>query len=233
MTVEKVYSSIKDWTEDEQPREKLIRHGRQVLSDAELIAILMGSGTKRKSAVDVARELMPNAQNNINVLARMSIKDLCKVSGIGPAKAVSIIAAMELSQRRNVFDQIQVKKIQSSKDAYRQLKPHLQDLNYEQFWIITVARNNSVINLHKVSDGGISGTLADPKRIFKLSLEDYASGIILAHNHPSGNLIPSSQDKKLTIKMKEAGKALEINILDHLIITQSSYLSFMDEGVLD
>lgn len=226
------YSSIKNWSEDEKPREKLQKHGRQVLSDAELVGILLGSGTKSLSAIDVARKLLDLAGNNLNALAKLSIKDLCKINGIGPAKAVTISAALELGQRREALDIGKKTKLTGSRDAYQILKAKMQDLNYEQFWILTVARNNTVINAHQISDGGVSSTMADPKRVFKVALDDYAAGIVLAHNHPSGNLEPSTMDKKLTKRLKEGALVLDIAVLDHIIVTQNGYCSFSDEDLL-
>ena len=225
------YSSIKHWADDEKPREKLLKHGRAVLSDAELIGILIGSGTRSKSAIDVARELLQSVDHDLNALARLSIKDLCRINGIGPAKAISITAAIELAQRRSTSGKAR-ERIKSSTDAYHILKSRLQDLNYEQFWILNLSRNHTVLNVHQISDGGVSGTLVDPKRVFKLALEDQASSILLAHNHPSGNLNPSVADKQLTTKMIAAGKALEIQVIDHLIVAHDQYFSFADEGLL-
>lgn len=224
------YKSIKNWADDDRPREKLAAKGRSALSNAELLAILIGSGTKQKSAVEVAREILNFANNDLNVLARLGISDLCKIDGIGPAKAITIIAAIELANRRPLSNTETPKKITSSRDAFLHLQPLLRDKNYEEFWILTLARNNKVIKPYRISEGGISGTVADPKRIFKAALDSNASAIILSHNHPSGNLLPSKADENLTAKIVNASKHLDIQILDHLIIAGDSYYSFADEG---
>ena len=223
------YKSIKNWADDDKPREKLAQHGRQALSNAELLAILIGSGTRNNSAVDLARELLALANNDINVLARFNIKDLCQVNGIGPAKAITLIAAIEIASRRD-FKKTEEVIIRSSADAYNVLAPLLQDKTYEEFWILALARNNKVIKSLQISDGGVSGTVADPKRIFKNALYQNASSIILSHNHPSGNLNPSNADLQLTAKLKEAGKQLDIAVLDHIIVSNKGYYSFADEG---
>lgn len=224
------YKSIKNWADDDRPREKLAAKGRSALSNAELLAILIGSGTKQKSAVEVAREILNFANNDLNVLARLGISDLCKIDGIGPAKAITIIAAIELANRRPLSNTETPKKITSSRDAFLHLQPLLRDKNYEEFWILTLARNNKVLKPYRISEGGISGTVADPKRIFKAALDSNASAIILSHNHPSGNLLPSKADENLTAKIVNASKHLDIQILDHLIIAGDSYYSFADEG---
>lgn len=224
------YKSIKNWADDDRPREKLAAKGRSALSNAELLAILIGSGTKQKSAVEVAREILNVANNDLNTLARLSIADLCKIDGIGPAKAISIIAAIELANRRPSSNSETPKKVTSSRDAFLHLKPLLRDKNYEEFWILTLARNNKVIKPYRVSEGGVSGTVADPKRIFKAALENNASAIILSHNHPSGNLRPSKADETLTQKIVNAGKHLDIQVLDHIIVAGDGYFSFADEG---
>jgi len=226
------YESIKNWAKDDKPREKLARHGKQVLSDAELLGILISSGVKEKSAIDVARDLLKNVNGNLNALARLSIKELCAVNGIGPAKAITIIAALELSARRAFSESNLRPVINGSKKAYELMRGDLQDLNYEQLWIVTLSRSNKLVGKHRISEGGIAGTVADPKRIYKTALDDHASGIIVVHNHPSGSLKPSLADKKLTNKLIKAGQLLDIAVLDHLIITSSNYYSFADEGGL-
>lgn len=229
---ESEYKSIKNWSEDERPREKLIAHGRQVLSNAELIAILLATGTKNKSAIDVAKDLLSKVNGDMNALGRLNVKQLCAIDGIGPAKAVTLMAAMELGMRRDLNEVNEKYKIGSSRDIYNLLKPKLQDLLYEQFWIITLSRSNQVIELYKISEGGLSSTIVDPKKIFKLALEDSASGVILAHNHPSGSLNPSQQDIGLTKRMQEAGYILDIAIIDHLIVGATGFFSFSDDGKL-
>jgi DNA repair protein RadC len=222
---------ILSWAEEDRPREKMLLKGKAALSDAELIAILIGSGTIELSAVDVGKLIMQRAANNINELAKFSIKELTKIKGIGEAKAITIIAALELGRRRKEGERVKRPKIGSSADAYEQIRPYLMDLPHEEFWILLLNRANEVLRPVQVSQGGVSGTVADPKLIFKYALENLASSIILVHNHPSGNLRPSEADKDLTKRLREAGKFLEIPVLDHLIFTDNGYFSFADEGV--
>lgn len=224
--------SIKEWAEEDRPREKLLLKGRSVLSEAELIAILLGSGNSSQSAVDLAKDILRYVNNNLNELARLSVKDLCKFKGIGEAKAISIVSALELGRRRKSEAILDKPKIQSSSDVFELMAGELGDLLHEEFWIILLKRNNEVIGKVRISSGGISGTVADTRLIFKQALEGMSSAIILVHNHPSGNLNPSQSDKQLTSRMKEAGKLLEIGVLDHLIITNAGYFSFADEGMI-
>lgn len=223
------YVSIKNWAEDDKPREKLALNGKETLSNAELLGILLGNGTRNKSAVDLARDILQLANNDLNQLARLSIKDLCKINGIGPAKAITIIAAIELGGRRKKAEQ-STDSISSSKDAYNYFKPMLQDKLYEEFWVLLMHQNNKIITSSRISDGGMTQTIADPKRIFKAAIENNAANMILCHNHPSGNLIPSRADHSLTQKIIAGGKQLEIGVLDHIIIASSGYYSFADEG---
>lgn len=223
---------IKSWAEEDRPREKLMLKGKAALSDAELIAILIGSGTTSLSAVDVAKALLKAANNNLNELARFGLKDLMKLPGIGEARAVTIMSALELGRRRKGADIIKKMQITSSQDAYQCIMPELLDLSHEEFWLILLNRANMVLKKESISKGGISGTVADPKLIFKAALDNKASSIILVHNHPSGNLKPSEADKKLTKKVFEGGKMLDLPILDHLIFTDNGYFSFADEGLL-
>lgn len=224
--------TIKSWAEEDRPREKLMYKGKAALSEAELIAILIGSGTTDLSAVDVSRIIMHSVSNNLNELARLSVKDLSKFRGIGEAKAITIVAALELGRRRKEQDRLQRRRITCSRDAYEELVPHLLDKPHEEFWILLLNRANEVLRPVQVSAGGVSGTVADPKMIFKFALEQLASGIILSHNHPSGNLTPSQADKDLTRRLRDAGKLLDIPVLDHLIFTDKAYFSFADEGIL-
>ncbi|NOS91633.1 MAG: DNA repair protein RadC [Cyclobacteriaceae bacterium] len=224
--------NIKDWNPEDRPREKLLLKGTTALSDAELIAILIGSGTANLSAVDVSKKVLLQGNNNINLLAKLSIKDLMKVKGIGEAKAITIVAALELGRRRKDSDIEEKPKITSSKDAFDQLKSELMDLPHEEFWVLLLNRAHRVTKKKRISEGGVAGTVADPKIIFKLALEELASGVVVAHNHPSGNLQPSQSDIDLTKKLKEAGRFLEIQLLDHLIITGHKYFSFADEGIV-
>jgi len=224
--------NIKSWSPDDRPREKLLSKGTAALSDAELIALLIGSGTAQLSAVEVAKLILRQADNNLHALARLSVKELIKVKGIGEAKAITIVAAMELGRRRKESDSATPHKLTSSRQAFELLQGHLCDLPHEEFWVLLLNRANGLIRKKRVSEGGVSGTVVDPKIIFKAALEELASGIILAHNHPSGNLTPSQADLDITRKIKEAGKHLDINLLDHLIVGGTSYYSFSDEGVL-
>ncbi len=221
---------IKSWAAEDRPREKLILKGKSVLSDAELIAILIGSGTPKSSAVDLGKIILKSVENDLNKLAGLSVKDLMKFKGIGEAKAIAIVSALELGRRRKESDEGSRVKITTSKSAYEFLKPKLLDLKTEEFWIIMLNRANYVIRDYKISEGGVSGTVADAKIIFSKALENLASSIILAHNHPSGNLNPSTSDNQLTSNAIKAGKILSIEVLDHIIFTNSGYYSFKDEG---
>jgi len=225
-------SGIKSWAEDDRPREKLMAKGRAALSDAELIAILLGSGTTNLSAVDVGMLLLKGVGNDLNALARESVKQLCRHPGIGPAKAITIVAALELGRRRKEADAAPRTTITCSRDIYTLIRPHLMDLPHEEFWVILLNRANVVMRKTAISRGGVAGTVADPKMIFKEALEQLASSIILVHNHPSGNRNPSTADIQLTKKLKEAGNFLDLPILDHLIYSDQGYYSFADEGML-
>ena len=202
------------------------------MTDAELIAILIGSGTANLSAVDVSKKVLQNVDNNLHELAKLSVKDLMKVKGIGEARGVTIVAALELGRRRKEVDMNEKPKISSSKEAFELLIGDLMDLPHEEFWVLLLNRAHRLIKKKRISEGGVSGTVADPKIIFKMALEELASGIIVAHNHPSGNRMASQSDIDLTKKIREAGKFLEIQLLDHLIICGQKYFSFADEGML-
>lgn len=224
--------SIKSWAEEDRPREKLATQGRRSLTDAELIAILIGSGNRDESAVELSKRILHHCGNDLNKLGKISIAELSKFKGIGEAKAISIIAALELGRRRNETESKVPDIITGSRSAYDILRRHLVDLNHEEFWILLLSRNLKVIGRELISKGGLSGTVADPKIIFHVALQHQASSIILAHNHPSGNKKPSQQDIDLTKKLCTAGKMLDINVFDHIIITDEGYYSFADEGVL-
>lgn len=221
--------SIKDWSEEDRPREKLIQKGIQSLSDAELIAILIGSGSKDLSAVELSKYILSQNENDLNRLAKKNIKDLMQFKGIGEAKAISILAALEIGKRRESFEINELKKITSSQDIFHFMNPKLRDLPYEEFWVIYLNRSNRILESLKISQGGISGTVVDNRLILKKCIELLASGIILCHNHPSGQIKPSSQDIAITKKLKEAALFFEIQILDHIIIADPSYYSFADE----
>ncbi len=223
---------IKSWATDDRPREKLMTKGPMALSDGELLAILIGSGTRELSAVDLARNILASVQNSISELSRLSIKELMKFKGIGEAKAINIAASLEIGRRRRLKDSLQRRKILSSRDAFEIMHPLLSDNNYEEFWIITLNRGNMVKRTLRISEGSLAGTVADPKKIFKLALEDNAASVILCHNHPSGNLTPSKKDNEITQKCKSAGLFLDLPVLDHIIIGTDNYFSFADEGLL-
>lgn len=224
--------NIKSWSPEDRPREKLLLKGTSALSDAELIAILLGSGTSTLSAVDLSKKILQGVNNNLHDLARLSVKDLMKIKGIGEAKAITIIAALELGRRRRDLESEEKPKIGSSRDAYQIFKGHLMDLPHEEFWMLLMNRANRVLKIVQISQGGVAGTVADPKIIFKHAVEELASGIIVAHNHPSGNLTASQADIDLTRKIKEGSKLLEVQLLDHLIVAGQKYFSFADEGLL-
>ena len=223
---------IKSWAEDDRPREKLLTKGRKSLSDAELLAILIGSGTRELSAVDLGKEILGSVSNNLAEVARLGIAELTRFRGIGEAKAINIIAALELGRRRRLSESLNRKIITGSRDAFELMHPILSDVAYEEFWIITMNRGNMVRRTICISEGSVAGTVADPKKIFKLALEDNASAVILCHNHPSGALKPSDNDIRITRKCKEAGQFLELPVLDHLIIGHENFFSFADEGLL-
>lgn len=222
--------SIKQWAEEDRPREKLLLKGRSNLTEAELIGILIRSGTRTCSAVDLAKQILATVNNNLNELAKLTVNDLMKFKGIGEAKAITIISALELGRRRKSEEPTKKTRIVSSKQIYELMLSDLSDLNHEEFWIILLKRNNEVIKKIRISSGGVSGTVADTKMIFNHALVELASGIVLVHNHPSGSLKPSKQDIDFTKKMVAAGNLMDIFLLDHLIFTDLGYYSFVDEG---
>jgi len=224
--------NIKSWALEDRPREKLLDKGRHLLSEAELIAILIGSGSKEETAVELSKRILVNVNNNLNELSKLSVQELMKFKGIGEAKAISIVAALELGRRRKEKEAVKREKITASKDVYEMMKPLLIDLPHEEFWLIMLNRANLVLKKELISKGGVAGTVVDTKIIFKTAVDNYASSIIICHNHPSGNLKPSDADIKITRTIKEAGKIMEIPLLDHLIITENSYYSFGDDGLI-
>jgi DNA repair protein RadC len=226
------HQTIRNWAEDDRPREKLALKGRQSMSDAELLAILIGSGTRQESAVDLAKKILKLANDNLGEFSKLNLTELMQVKGIGQARAVTILAAMELGRRRGESQALVRDKIKTSRDAYEIFRSTMGDRPYEEFWIILLNRANKVIRKCNISEGGISGTVVDPKKIFKISLDSHASSIILGHNHPSGVVTPSDADCRITKKLREAGAMLEVTVLDHLIIGEDSYYSFADEGAL-
>jgi DNA repair protein RadC len=223
---------ITDWAVEDRPREKLYSKGTSSLSDAELLAILIGSGTRNRSAVDLGRELLSLVGNNLNSLGKLSISDLRKIRGIGNARAVTIAAALELGRRRKLAEMPDNPQIKCSRDVFDLIAHLLSDISHEEFWILFLNRSNKVVNRMKLSQGGISGTVTDVRIVMKQAIENLASGIIVCHNHPSGNLNPSESDTRITQKIKEAGTLMDIQLLDHLIITDKDYYSFADNGLL-
>jgi DNA repair protein RadC len=225
-------STIKYWAEEDRPREKLLYKGKNALSDAELLAILIGSGNTEESAVGLCRRILKNTEDNLVELSKLSVNDLMVYKGIGEAKAITIVAALELGKRRRASDVIQKRSVTTSKDVFEYFQGKLSDSQYEEFWILILNRANKIMRAIPISEGGVSGTIADPKKIFKLAIDNRASAIVLCHNHPSGNIRPSDADIKLTRKLKEAGNLLDLPIIDHLIIGDEKYFSFADEGML-
>lgn len=232
MSYESVNIGIKSWKEEDRPREKLMLQGRRNLSDAELIAILIGSGSKKESAVELSKRILNTYDQDLNQLGKLSVPELSKFKGIGEAKAISIIAALELGRRRKEQAIPERPGISHSREAYELLKTYFSDLNHEEFWLILLNRANRVLSKHLISKGGQAGTIADPKIIFNIALLNHASSLLLAHNHPSGNLKPSKSDIELTHKLQEGAKLLDLQIIDHLIFTDHAYFSFADEGLI-
>lgn len=224
--------NLKSWSNEDRPREKLMLKGKNSISDAELIAILIGSGTKNETAVELSKRILNCVSNNLNELGKQDLKWLTNFKGIGEAKAIAIIAALELGKRRKVASNLLKAKITSSQDAYACIEAELNDLPHEEFWILMLDRSNQLKSKKHISKGGVSGTLADAKLIFKPAVEQLASSIILCHNHPSGNLKASHADIQLTKKLMDAGKNLDICILDHIIVGNNAYISLADEGYM-
>jgi DNA repair protein RadC len=224
--------SIKDWAKDDRPREKLLLKGAETLSDSELLAILIGNGTRQKSALDLAREVLKSARGGLSGLGRLSIRELMKVPGIGPAKAISVAAALELGRRCGAGSLLDRPQVSSSQDVALQLQALLKDHRHEVFAVLYLNRANRVNHFEIISEGGITGTVADPRIILRRALEEDAVGLILCHNHPSGNLRPSRADEELTQKIREAASFFDIRLLDHLIVSSEGYFSFADEGLL-
>ncbi|MDY8134443.1 RadC family protein [Aquimarina sp. 2201CG5-10] len=224
--------SIKEWSENDRPREKLIVKGKNALSDAELIAILIGSGNREESAVELSKRIMASVNHQLHALGKLSVKQLMDFKGIGEAKAISIVAALELGRRRRDEDAPVMPKITSSLDVFKVMQPFIGDLEHEEFWVLYLNNANKIIQKKQISIGGKTGTLVDARLVFRSALEFGATAIILAHNHPSGGLTPSAADKTLTQKLKQAGMSLDIKLLDHLIITEKDYFSFADKSIL-
>lgn len=224
--------SIKFLAEDDRPREKFLMKGKNALSDAELLAIIMGSGNRQESAVDLARRILNTVENNWHQLSKLSVKDLMKFNGVGEAKAISIASALEIGRRRAAQEVPERKKMTCSKDVFEFLKPYLGDLHTEEFWAVLVNQNNRILHFSQLTTGGISSSIVDVRILFKTALEHFATAVFVAHNHPSGNLKPSQEDIRITKQIAEGGNFLNIKLLDHLILNQTSYYSFADEGLL-
>jgi len=222
---------ITNWSEDDKPREKLMLKGKSSLSDAELIAILIGSGSRNESAVGLSKRILASVDNNLNTLGKLTLSQLMNFKGIGEAKAISIMAAMELGRRRRAEDAVELKKITSSKMIFELMQPIIGELPHEEFWVLYLNNSNKVLSKSQQGKGGITRTIVDVRLVFKTALELGATALILCHNHPSGTLVPSDVDKQITQKLKSAGQNLDISVLDHVIITENGFYSFNDEGI--
>lgn len=222
---------ITNWAEDDKPREKLMLKGKSVLSDAELIAILIGSGNRNESAVDLSKRILASVDHNLNALGKLSIAQLMNFKGIGEAKAISIIAAMELGRRRKSEDVVELSKITSSKAVFEVMQPIIGELSHEEFWVLFLNNSNKILFKTQLSKGGMTGTMVDVRIVYKIAFEQNATAIILVHNHPSGKLQASEADIQITKKIKMAGQQLDIPVLDHIIVTETGYYSFADEGI--
>ena len=230
--LENLKTSIKNWAEDDRPREKMARHGAEVLSNAELLAIIINNGSKEKSAVELAKDILKLGADNLDELGKLSLKDFQKIKGIGIAKAIAITAALELGRRRSGGNLLQRTKVTSSKEIAVYLRSILKDNNNEVFAVLFLNQANKIKNFKIMSKGGITGTVADPRIILKQALDEGATSIVLSHNHPSGNLSPSRADQELTQKIKQAASYFDIKILDHIIVSDEGHYSFADEGLL-
>jgi DNA repair protein RadC len=227
-----MYTPINQWAEDDRPREKFLLKGKSALSDSELLAILIGSGSRNESAVQLCQRILASANNNLNHLGKLTANQLMQFKGIGEAKAITIAAALELGRRRREEDIPEPDKITSSKAVFEIMQPIIGELPHEEFWVLYLNNSNKVIYKSQISKGGITGTLVDTRLVFQTALEYYATSVILTHNHPSGKLQASDADRQITKKLREAGKHLDILVLDHIIVTEKNYFSFADEGIL-
>lgn len=232
MSNEGKHFSIKNWSEDDQPREKLLYKGKNTLSDAELVAILIGSGSRNESAVELCKRILQQNNNQLHQLQKQSIQQLMQFKGIGEAKAITIVAALELAKRLQLSETKELTKIGSSEDVFKLMQPIIGDLPHEEFWVLLLNNSNKVIYKLQLSKGGLTQTVVDIRMLFKTALEHLATALILVHNHPSGQLVASGADKDITQKIKLAGNSLDIKLLDHLIITQTGYFSFADDDIL-
>lgn len=227
-----MYTPINQWAEDDRPREKFLLKGKSTLSDSELLAILIGSGSRNESAVQLCQRILSSANNNLNVLGKLSVQQLMQFKGIGEAKAISIASALELGRRRRIEDAVELQKITSSKAIFEIMQPIIGELPHEEFWVLYLNNSNKVIYKTQLSKGGITGTVVDIRLLLKIALEHNAISLILCHNHPSGKLIASDSDIQITHRIKAASKQLDLAIIDHVIVTESGYLSFADENIL-
>ena len=226
-----MYTPINQWAEDDRPREKFLLKGKTSLSDSELLAILIGSGSRNESAVQLCQRILASANNNLNQLSKLTIQQLTNFKGIGDAKAISIAAALELGRRRRAEDAVELTKITSSRAVFEIMQPIIGELYYEEFWVLYLNNSEKLIHKAQLSKGGIAGTFVDTRLIFKIALEYNATSLILTHNHPSGKLQASDADLSITKKLKLAGEQMEILVKDHIIITETDYFSFIDEGI--
>ena len=226
-----MYTPIHQWAEDDRPREKFLLKGKAAVSDSELLAVLIGSGSRNESAVQLCQRILASTDHNLNRLGKMSIAQLTQFKGIGEAKAISIAAALELGRRRRAEDVVASNKITSSKAVFDIMQPIIGELPHEEFWVLYLNNSNKVIYKAQLSKGGITGTVVDIRLLFKMALEQNATALLLIHNHPSGKLMASEADIQITKKIKQAGQTLEIQVLDHIIITENGYLSFQDTGI--
>jgi DNA repair protein RadC len=226
------FKSIKTWSPDDRPREKMLNKGATALSDAELLAILIGTGTREESALDIARKILNSIQHDLQSLGKMGLKDLIRFHGMGQAKAVTMLAAIELGKRRRAVEFKQVSKVRSSREVYERFLEYMSNLKHEEFWLMCLSRSQQVLSMNKIGEGGLTATVADPKKVFRIALENNAACIIVAHNHPSGNLQPSQEDNKLTNRLRENGNLMDCPLLDHLVVTDNGYYSYADEGAL-
>lgn len=226
-----MYTPINQWAEDDRPREKFLLKGKSALSDSELLAILIGSGSRNESAVQLCQRILASANNNLNQLGKVSVQQLMEFKGIGEAKAISIAAALELGRRRRNEEVVELDKITSSKAVFQIMQPIIGELHHEEFWVLYLNNSNKVLHKAQLSKGGMTGTVVDPRIVFKTALEYNAISLILTHNHPSGKLVPSEPDKELTRRLKLAGQQMDILVLDHIIIAETGYYSFNDEGI--
>lgn len=226
------YTSIKNWAEEDRPREKLLQKGSSSLTDSELLAIIIGSGTKTESAIDLSKKILAFAENNLNNLSKFSIEEFTSIKGIGTAKAISLIAVFELGRRRNLAEAKQIESVRSSREIYNIMHPRIGDLKHEEFWVLYVNNKNAIIGEKRISSGGTTYTVVDTKIIARNAISLLATGVILCHNHPSENCSPSREDKNITSQIQEAMKLIDCRLLDHVIISGKSYYSFCDEGLL-